>query len=891
LLGAATGFQDFSVVGDGNSCYFCIEDGTNWEVSLGTYTSSGTTLSRTTVLASSNANALVSFGAGTKNVFVTAPASWFGTPLTAASVPFADSSGRLSQDNTNFSFDDTLNLLKSPICDKGGQVFNVKAYGARGDTIVLNGSLTSGSATFHSGSADFTTADVGKTLSMQGGGTTRTVTDGAINSGSKSLTSATGAFTSADIGSEVNVAGAGAAGGTLSNVVIGWVVSTTNVILTTAASTTVTGASTTISAPFVTTFSAYVGVQDMTMASGNAPVSMSSMPFSYGTDDTVAINAAITAALVNGGRVFFPPGQYTITSTLTLGGPVILTGSGTTGDIFNVQNSIPKGTTLVWAGAVNGTMIKLTPSTSTNPVLGVTVEDMNLDGRNGIAGTGLRIEATQQSIFRNLYIRQCKTVCLDLGARALAGYTGLDDVYSCAFENLWLFPNLSGIGLQIDGIPTSGIDNSPTYCSFKNFHILYGYGNGITFQYGDDMIFFDIGMSRQAGGTGYGIEFKGSNDRNYCNNNAFFGLNPGPGGVMSRGIGLNRPAANNMIVDYGLAGGAGFPTVENGSTMNYSLDDGTIFDNTMKPGSPIFQCGNVGYQIAALYGIHLLGGQTRLQALATPSAPTVVLGGGTGSGTNYSYAIVAEDVNGFRTLPSAITTFSGPSSLTTANWLKITWTAVPGAVKYYVLKGTTPANNTVLTLTGTWLPAAGATANGYITGISLTSGGSGYSNGTFTDGTISNNGTGVGTGATFAYTIAGGIVTNIAITNHGTAGYNQPTIALGASAGAGSGFAAVPLLGQVTYLGGTNLEADDTGQAANGTLTVPARNNTADLTVDTSVSSGAHATNGPSSVNTQPTVGATIPANYVASSFALPYRIVAGVIITIAATGFLRISP
>jgi hypothetical protein len=76
LAGAATGFQSFSVIGDGNTTYYAITDPTagTWEVGIGTYTSSGTTLSRDTVLESSNSGSLVSFGAGSKDVFVTYPA-------------------------------------------------------------------------------------------------------------------------------------------------------------------------------------------------------------------------------------------------------------------------------------------------------------------------------------------------------------------------------------------------------------------------------------------------------------------------------------------------------------------------------------------------------------------------------------------------------------------------------------------------------------------------------------------------------------------------------------------------------------------------------------------------------------------------------------------------
>jgi hypothetical protein len=76
LAGASTGFQSFAAIGDGNTTYYTIAStvGTEWEVGIGTYTSSGTTLSRDTVLSSSNSGSLVSFSAGNKDVFVTQPA-------------------------------------------------------------------------------------------------------------------------------------------------------------------------------------------------------------------------------------------------------------------------------------------------------------------------------------------------------------------------------------------------------------------------------------------------------------------------------------------------------------------------------------------------------------------------------------------------------------------------------------------------------------------------------------------------------------------------------------------------------------------------------------------------------------------------------------------------
>jgi len=74
LAGAVSGFQAFSVIGDGNETFYTIAGGGEWEVGIGTYTSSGTTLSRDTVLDSSNSGSLVDFAAGTKDVFVTYPA-------------------------------------------------------------------------------------------------------------------------------------------------------------------------------------------------------------------------------------------------------------------------------------------------------------------------------------------------------------------------------------------------------------------------------------------------------------------------------------------------------------------------------------------------------------------------------------------------------------------------------------------------------------------------------------------------------------------------------------------------------------------------------------------------------------------------------------------------
>lgn len=77
LLGAASGYRAFSAIyANADTCYYCIasQTGTEWEVGIGTYLTAGPALFRAAIFASSNANALVNFTSGTKDIFTTVPA-------------------------------------------------------------------------------------------------------------------------------------------------------------------------------------------------------------------------------------------------------------------------------------------------------------------------------------------------------------------------------------------------------------------------------------------------------------------------------------------------------------------------------------------------------------------------------------------------------------------------------------------------------------------------------------------------------------------------------------------------------------------------------------------------------------------------------------------------
>ena len=187
LAGAVTGFQSFSVIGNGNTTYYTIAgQGTSeWEVGIGTYTASGTTLSRDTVLASSaGAPTKTTFSAGTKDVFVTYPAERSvysdGTNIkpdnAAVLLPASGGTGQSSL---------TLNNV---ILGNGTSAVQFVAPGTNGNVLTSNGTTwTSGSAPgFDAGTAMMfvqTAAPTGWTKSTTHNNKALRVVSGTASSG------------------------------------------------------------------------------------------------------------------------------------------------------------------------------------------------------------------------------------------------------------------------------------------------------------------------------------------------------------------------------------------------------------------------------------------------------------------------------------------------------------------------------------------------------------------------------------------------------------------------------------------------------------------------------------------------------------------------------------
>ena len=120
LAGAETGFETFvSGVGNGNTTYYAIShDGTNeWEVGVGTVTDAATdTLSRDTIISSSNSDAAVNFTAGGKTVFCTLPAKKTISPVMDATGFVVTHASTLDQDQTLDS-----GVLAGPVTITGTQ--------------------------------------------------------------------------------------------------------------------------------------------------------------------------------------------------------------------------------------------------------------------------------------------------------------------------------------------------------------------------------------------------------------------------------------------------------------------------------------------------------------------------------------------------------------------------------------------------------------------------------------------------------------------------------------------------------------------------------------------------------------------------------------------------
>jgi len=148
LAGAVTGFETFSsAIGNGNTTYYAIVN-SNGEFEVGLGTVSAAALARTTVISSSNSDSAVNLSAGTKDVFVTLPASK-AVVLDASGNIVANNGVNLTALNATALTSGTVNnaRLPTPISDKvinATTPLTVKGDGSSADgKLILNCSQNS----------------------------------------------------------------------------------------------------------------------------------------------------------------------------------------------------------------------------------------------------------------------------------------------------------------------------------------------------------------------------------------------------------------------------------------------------------------------------------------------------------------------------------------------------------------------------------------------------------------------------------------------------------------------------------------------------------------------------------------------------------------------------
>ena len=177
LSGAQTGFQSFSVIGNGNTTYYTIQgknaDGTltgEWEVGVGTWATGGT-LTRDTVLESSNSNAKVVFAAGSKDVFCDLPAE-------KLTVPTGTSIQLLANDGSGGFANVTVGTNLS---------YSAGTLSATGGSMVYPGSGIPNS-TGSAWGTSYTTSGTGTVVALATGATINNATIGSTTPGSGAFT-------------------------------------------------------------------------------------------------------------------------------------------------------------------------------------------------------------------------------------------------------------------------------------------------------------------------------------------------------------------------------------------------------------------------------------------------------------------------------------------------------------------------------------------------------------------------------------------------------------------------------------------------------------------------------------------------------------------------------
>lgn len=338
-----------------------------------------------------------------------------------------------------------------------------------------------------------------------------TNTDGTITTGTPDFTSATAAFIAADAGKTILVIGAGAAGANLQ-----------------------------------TTILTFVSGTAVTLAA-NAGTTVLSANYVYGTDDSVALQAAIDQAESDDvGIVFFPAGSYAHGTTLTVNKAVKLAGAGRGGEHDQAAATPDYISRLLWMGGAADQLNYFPADSATGRrISSAGIVDIAFFGA-GTATRGVLIKSVQGSEFR-IYTESHATVGTEFDV--LIDGSTIGEAADCQGNDVDIFFKQTetgdGIGVSLGGDANANFSANPSVV----IRGLYKDSIAVEITNADNNVFPSIWVFRFGGGTGIGVVLEaGATATETCRANLFLQVFPGDGNLTAEGTPSDTVATSKNII-------------------------------------------------------------------------------------------------------------------------------------------------------------------------------------------------------------------------------------------------------------------------------------------------------------------------------------------------------
>lgn len=276
------------------------------------------------------------------------------------------------------------------------------------------------------------------------------------------------------------------------------------------------------------------------------------------TDDTAAIQAAITACgTAGGGIVHLPAGTFKVSSTLTItNSSVRIEGAGGGSQPGAIQQPAWGPSTIIqWAGGAS-------PVISWSAVQGCRASDFAIDG-GATATHGLHLSAFQYGTLSRIGVRNCAA---DTGIACYMEGNSTQNTQWCSFEDLF-FDGAQCLYLT-GNRPTNTQD--VTTCTFRNIYCAYSNTNaaaGVTLDFCDGNNFFML-YSFGKSGTGLALDIKDQARNNYMFG-VFAGGNNAGNGTRARTPAFSGFSNTLLMTAAGNLDGSPDPIIDSGAILNY----------------------------------------------------------------------------------------------------------------------------------------------------------------------------------------------------------------------------------------------------------------------------------------------------------------------------------